>query len=94
MGNSEQLKAPSKNGSFFTSYPHYPPFRVSLKLYDVMIVPILCFGCELWGVYKDKYLETILSPTQCNYSSCSWSTTHPSVVERENFEILEQTLLR
>ena len=93
-GQFRTAKSTKQKWLIFTSYPHYPPFRVSLKLYDVMIVPILCFGCELRGVYKDKCLETILSPTQCNYSSCSWSTTHPSVVERENFEILEQTLLR
>ena len=35
---------------------HYPPVPVALKFYDV---PILCYGCELWGFHEDKDLERV-----------------------------------
>lgn len=37
----------------------YPPFPVLLKLYDMMIVPVLCYGCELWGFEEDRDLERV-----------------------------------
>ena len=27
----------------------YPSVTVSLKPFDAMIIPILCYGCEIWG---------------------------------------------
>ena len=47
-----------------------------LKLFDSMILPILCYGCEIWGFHKApdierihiKFLKQILSVKQntCN----------------------------
>ena len=86
---------------------HYLPVTVALKLYDVMIVPILCYGCELWGFHEDKDLERVEDhylkfvlylPPNATITAIRGELgqlpIYPSVMEREDFEILEQTLLR
>ena len=62
------LKPGTERDESGTSRP-VPPTNIStlqaalrpsgLKFYDVMIVPILCYGCELWGFHEDKDLERV-----------------------------------
>ena len=35
-----------------------PSPLVALKLYDVMVKPILCYGCEIWGFKESQELES------------------------------------
>ena len=35
----------------------YPHITIALKLFDVMILPVLSCGCELWGHVVDPELE-------------------------------------
>ena len=35
-----------------------PSPLVALKLYDVMVKPILCYGCEMWGFKESQELES------------------------------------
>ena len=37
----------------------FPPVSASLKLFDAMIIPILCYGCEIWGVSERSDLEVV-----------------------------------
>ena len=46
------LKAAIKNLQF-------PPVTVSLKLFDAMIIPILCYGCEICGFSERSDLEVV-----------------------------------
>ena len=36
-----------------------PPIQIILHLYEVMLVPILCYGCEVWGFEEDKEIEKV-----------------------------------
>ena len=37
----------------------HPLITIALKLFDVMILPLLCYGCELWGQALNPELEAI-----------------------------------
>ena len=37
----------------------YPPIPIALKLFDVMILPVLSYGCEVWGQAVNPELEAI-----------------------------------
>jgi hypothetical protein len=36
-----------------------PPVPVSLRLYNSIVKPALCYGCEFWGFVKDDEIEKI-----------------------------------
>jgi len=37
----------------------HPPITIAQKLFDVMILPVLSYGCELWGQVLNPELEAI-----------------------------------
>ena len=37
----------------------HPPITIAQKLFDVMILPVLSYGCELWGQALNPELEEI-----------------------------------
>ena len=39
------------------------PINVSLKLYDSLIVPILTYGCDIWGTYLPNLTKKIRNQT-------------------------------
>ena len=86
---------------------HHPPIPIILQLYESMLKPIMCYGCEIWGFTENTDLEKIeLRFLKAIYTSSSdissqhgssWgirTTAHPHVVERTNTKILGQDLLR
>ena len=36
-----------------------PPIQIILHLYEVMMVPILCYGCDFWEFEEDKEIEKV-----------------------------------
>ena len=37
----------------------YPPVLITLKLFDIMVLPILSYGAEIWGFLEDSSLEAV-----------------------------------
>ena len=38
---------------------HHPPVLIPLKLFDAIVKPVLCYGCEFWGFEMDQEVEKI-----------------------------------
>ena len=36
-----------------------PPVQVSLHLYNTIVRPFLCYGCEVWGFHSDPNIERV-----------------------------------
>ena len=51
LGNQARKAVYSAKKSIF--YLQFPPPVISLKLYDTLVKPILCYGCEIWGFNND-----------------------------------------
>ena len=47
LGNQAKMAIYSAKKSIL--YLHLPPPVISLKLYDALVKPILCYGYEIWG---------------------------------------------
>ena len=54
----QAIKAVFKLKSYFVNYPCMN-LRHKLDLFDKLIEPILCYGCELWGVNESTKLENV-----------------------------------
>ena len=35
------------------------PINIQLELFDKMVLPIMCYGCEVWGIESSKQLEAL-----------------------------------
>ena len=38
---------------------HHPPIPIILQLYESMLKPIMCYGCEIWGFTENTDLEKV-----------------------------------
>ena len=38
---------------------NHPPISVMLKLYEAYLIPIMCYGCEIWGFKEDESIERV-----------------------------------
>ena len=83
---------------------NHPPMSVMLKLYEAYLIPIMCYGCEIWGFQEDESIERVeLWILKHNYAAYPYinpyngsprrirATPTPTspVVERKNTKILE-----
>ena len=37
----------------------YPPISVMCKLFDTLVMPVLCYGAEVWGMARSEEIEKI-----------------------------------
>jgi len=37
----------------------FPPLSVLCKLFDTIVLPVLCYGAEVWGMVKPEEIEKI-----------------------------------
>ena len=56
--------SPSEEGGVFPKTKtiaqlHHPPVLIPLKLFDAIVKPVLCYGCEFWGFEMDQEVEKI-----------------------------------
>ena len=38
---------------------NHPPMSVMLKLYEAYLIPIMCYGSEIWGFQEDRVLKKL-----------------------------------
>ena len=68
----------------------YPPITIALKLFDLMILPVLSYDCELWGHVVDPELEATEMHFLKYILNLRARTASPSPpVERKYIELLE-----
>ena len=72
-----------------------PPVNVALHLFNSIIKPILCYGCEIWGFtvkeeierIEVQYLKYILHlPNNATWRT--WAIFSPSIFERKHHQVL------
>ena len=58
------------------------PIDLQFKLFDTLILPILTYGCEIWGYENTKQLEKL--PLQFCRNILGVGTTTPNFMTWEN----------
>ena len=59
-----QTKLEQASKAMFSLFKYISKFRnlsvaILLELFDKLILPILCYSCEVWGFNKGKYIERV-----------------------------------
>ena len=71
----------------------FPPVSVSLKNFDAMIIPIICYGCEILGFSERSDLE-VVEMNFIMYVLHLPVNASNIAVERANIEILASSVFR